>query len=98
MLVRPPLTNVCFIYHQPAAIVMPDTDLSLAVTAVWPVFFGPVGTTGQHCTSTRRLYLHRTIAELSSQSTRMCRGQATWAGARARSSRARTYPWPRLSQ
>lgn len=38
---------------------MPDADLSLAVPAV---FFGSVGTAGQRCTSTRRLYLHRTIA------------------------------------
>ncbi|KAF7799667.1 hypothetical protein EIP86_010907 [Pleurotus ostreatoroseus] len=42
-----------------AAIVMPDADLSLAVPAV---FFGAVGTAGQRCTSTRRLYLHRSIA------------------------------------
>ncbi|KAH9077643.1 NAD-aldehyde dehydrogenase [Lactarius deliciosus] len=45
--------------HTPAAIVMPDADLSLAVPAV---FFGSVGTAGQRCTSTRRLYLHRAIA------------------------------------
>jgi aldehyde dehydrogenase family 7 member A1 len=38
---------------------MPDADLSLAVPAV---FFGSVGTAGQRCTSTRRLYLHSTIA------------------------------------
>ncbi|KZV95976.1 NAD-aldehyde dehydrogenase [Exidia glandulosa HHB12029] len=42
-----------------ASIIMPDADLSLAVPAV---FFGAVGTAGQRCTSTRRLYLHRTIA------------------------------------
>jgi hypothetical protein len=42
-----------------AAIVMPDADLSLAVPAV---FFGSIGTAGQRCTSTRRLYLHHTIA------------------------------------
>ncbi|KIP07388.1 hypothetical protein PHLGIDRAFT_89610 [Phlebiopsis gigantea 11061_1 CR5-6] len=42
-----------------ASIVMPDADLSLAVPAV---FFGAVGTAGQRCTSTRRLYLHRDIA------------------------------------
>lgn len=48
-----------FIYHQSAAIIMPDADLSLAVPAV---FFGSVGTAGQRCTSTRRLYLHRSIA------------------------------------
>lgn len=38
---------------------MPDADLSLAVPSV---FFGAVGTAGQRCTSTRRLYLHRDIA------------------------------------
>ncbi|KAI0943150.1 hypothetical protein AcV7_002377 [Taiwanofungus camphoratus] len=42
-----------------ASIIMPDADLSLAVPAV---FFGAVGTAGQRCTSTRRLYLHRAIA------------------------------------
>ncbi|KAI6041525.1 Aldehyde/histidinol dehydrogenase [Pisolithus marmoratus] len=42
-----------------ASIVMPDADLSMAVPAV---FFGAVGTAGQRCTSTRRLYLHRDIA------------------------------------
>jgi len=42
-----------------AAIIMPDADLELAVRAV---FFGAVGTAGQRCTSTRRLYLHRSIA------------------------------------
>jgi aldehyde dehydrogenase family 7 protein A1 len=41
-----------------ASIVMPDADLDLAVPAV---FFGAVGTAGQRCTSTRRLYLHRSI-------------------------------------
>lgn len=39
---------------------MPDADLALAVPSV---FFGAVGTAGQRCTSTRRLYLHRTIAD-----------------------------------
>jgi aldehyde dehydrogenase family 7 protein A1 len=42
-----------------ASIVMPDADLSLAVPAV---FFGAVGTAGQRCTSTRRLFLHREVA------------------------------------
>ncbi|KAG6829912.1 hypothetical protein H0H92_002935 [Tricholoma furcatifolium] len=42
-----------------ASIVMPDADLSLAVPSV---YFGAVGTAGQRCTSTRRLYLHRSIA------------------------------------
>jgi acyl-CoA reductase-like NAD-dependent aldehyde dehydrogenase len=52
-------TLIIITSHQPAAIVMPDADLDLAVPAV---FFGAVGTAGQRCTSTRRLYLHRTIA------------------------------------
>ena len=38
---------------------MPDADLSLALPAV---YFGAVGTAGQRCTTTRRLYLHRAIA------------------------------------
>ncbi|KAJ7291180.1 succinate-semialdehyde dehydrogenase [Mycena rebaudengoi] len=43
-----------------AAIVMPDADLSMAVPSVG---FGAIGTAGQRCTSTRRLYLHRDIAD-----------------------------------
>lgn len=43
-----------------ASIVMPDADMKLALPAV---FFGAVGTAGQRCTSTRRLYLHRSIAD-----------------------------------
>ena len=54
-----PVPASTFICHQSAAIIMPDADLSLAVPAV---FFGSVGTAGQRCTSTRRLYLHRAIA------------------------------------
>ncbi|KAF8635573.1 hypothetical protein AX15_000223 [Amanita polypyramis BW_CC] len=42
-----------------ASIIMPDADLSLAVPSV---FFGAVGTAGQRCTSTRRLFLHRKVA------------------------------------
>jgi aldehyde dehydrogenase family 7 protein A1 len=42
-----------------ASIIMPDADISLAVPAVG---FGAIGTAGQRCTSTRRLYLHRSIA------------------------------------
>jgi len=42
-----------------ASIIMPDADISLAVPSV---FFGAVGTAGQRCTSTRRLYLHKDIA------------------------------------
>jgi len=43
-----------------ASIVMPDADLSLALPSV---FFGSIGTAGQRCTSTRRLYLHRSISD-----------------------------------
>lgn len=46
-------------HYVPASVVMSDADLSMAVSAV---FFGAVGTAGQRCTSTRRLYLHRDIA------------------------------------
>ncbi|MCC7142514.1 MAG: aldehyde dehydrogenase family protein [Candidatus Eisenbacteria bacterium] len=42
-----------------AIIVMDDADLSLANRAV---LFGAVGTAGQRCTSTRRVYLHKKIA------------------------------------
>lgn len=45
-------------FKHSAAIVMPDADLDLALSAV---LFGAVGTAGQRCTSTRRLYLHRSI-------------------------------------
>ncbi|KAF9653685.1 aldehyde dehydrogenase [Thelephora ganbajun] len=43
-----------------ASIIMPDADMNLALPAV---FFGAVGTAGQRCTSTRRLYLHSSIAD-----------------------------------
>lgn len=39
---------------------MPDADLDMAVPSV---FFGAVGTAGQRCTSTRRLYLHSSIVQ-----------------------------------
>lgn len=39
---------------------MPDADLAMAIPSV---FFGAIGTAGQRCTSTRRLYLHREIAD-----------------------------------
>ena len=42
-----------------AIIVEPDADLDLAVRGV---AFGAVGTAGQRCTSTRRLFLHKSIA------------------------------------
>ncbi|KAF8579064.1 NAD-aldehyde dehydrogenase [Ramaria rubella] len=42
-----------------ASIVLADADLNLALPAV---FFGSIGTAGQRCTSTRRLFLQRSIA------------------------------------
>lgn len=39
---------------------MPDADISMALPAV---LFSAVGTAGQRCTSLRRLYLHRSIAD-----------------------------------
>jgi aldehyde dehydrogenase (NAD+) len=42
-----------------AVLVMPDADLDLALRAVC---FGAVGTAGQRCTTTRRVFLHRKIA------------------------------------
>jgi len=38
---------------------MPDADMSLALPSI---LFSAIGTAGQRCTSTRRLYLHRSIA------------------------------------
>ncbi len=43
-----------------AIIVTPSADLDLALRAV---LFGAVGTAGQRCTSTRRLILHKSIAQ-----------------------------------
>ena len=43
-----------------AIIVEPDADLDLAIRGV---AFGAVGTAGQRCTSTRRLFLHKSIAQ-----------------------------------
>ena len=39
---------------------MPDADPELVLRAV---LFGAVGTTGQRCTSTRRLFLHKSISK-----------------------------------
>ena len=50
----------CILNRHPAAVVMPDADLDMAVPAV---FFGAVGTAGQRCTSTRRLYLHSSVVQ-----------------------------------
>ncbi len=41
-------------------IVMPDADMDLVLRAV---LFGAVGTSGQRCTTTRRLFLHDSIYE-----------------------------------
>ena len=43
-----------------AIIVEPDAKMDMALRAV---AFGAMGTTGQRCTSTRRLFLHKSIAE-----------------------------------
>ena len=43
-----------------AVVVMEDADLDMAVRAV---LFGAVGTAGQRCTSTRRVLLHRNVAD-----------------------------------
>ncbi len=43
-----------------AVLVMPDANLDLAVRAV---LFGAAGTAGQRCTSIRRLFLERSIAD-----------------------------------
>ncbi|KDQ07523.1 hypothetical protein BOTBODRAFT_38714 [Botryobasidium botryosum FD-172 SS1] len=42
-----------------AAIVMPDAPMHIALPSI---LFSAVGTAGQRCTTTRRLYLHRSIA------------------------------------
>ena len=42
-----------------AIIVMPDSDPELVLRAV---LFGAVGTSGQRCTSTRRLFLHKSVS------------------------------------
>ncbi len=51
-----------------ASIVTPSADLAAAVEAV---AFAAVGTSGQRCTSLRRLFLHRSIAD--GCATRSCR-------------------------
>ncbi|RMD62165.1 MAG: aldehyde dehydrogenase family protein, partial [Planctomycetota bacterium] len=43
-----------------AAIVLADADMELALRAV---LFGAVGTAGQRCTTTRRLLVHRSVAD-----------------------------------
>ena len=43
-----------------AIIVEPDADMALAIPGI---VFGACGTSGQRCTTTRRLYLHEDIAE-----------------------------------
>lgn len=62
-MVRPSIKNSCLLddllIDCPASIVLSDADLDLALPAV---FFGSIGTAGQRCTSTRRLFLQRSIA------------------------------------
>src|SRR5262249_30165252 len=41
-----------------AVIVTPSADLDLAVRAI---FFGAIGTAGQRCTSTRRVFVHQSV-------------------------------------
>lgn len=53
-------------------IVMPDANLDLVLRAV---LFGAVGTAGQRCTSTRRLFLHRDIFPGMVQRLRAAYGQ-----------------------
>ncbi len=53
-------------------LVMDDADLDLALRAV---LFGAVGTTGQRCTSTRRVLLQRGIAERFTQKLRAAYAQ-----------------------
>ncbi|MCG6926048.1 MAG: aldehyde dehydrogenase family protein [Acidobacteria bacterium] len=43
-----------------AIVVTPDANLDLAVPAI---LFGAVGTAGQRCTSTRRIIVHRSVAD-----------------------------------
>ncbi|KAM0750584.1 succinate-semialdehyde dehydrogenase [Meredithblackwellia eburnea MCA 4105] len=43
-----------------AAIVLPDANLSLALPSI---VFAALGTAGQRCTTTRRLFLHRSICK-----------------------------------
>ncbi len=43
-----------------AIIVMDDADLDMAIRAI---AFGAVGTAGQRCTSTRRVFLHKNISQ-----------------------------------
>jgi aldehyde dehydrogenase (NAD+) len=44
-----------------AVIVAPSADLELALRAI---FFGAIGTAGQRCTSTRRVFAHEAVADV----------------------------------
>jgi aldehyde dehydrogenase (NAD+) len=57
-----------------AIIVMDDADLDLALRAVC---FGAVGTAGQRCTTTRRLFLHKGIAKKFTDSLVKAYGKVT---------------------
>lgn len=51
--------NLVFSSTSQAAIVLPDANLPLALRTI---LFSALGTAGQRCTSTRRLFLHSSIA------------------------------------
>ncbi|MEK7628571.1 MAG: aldehyde dehydrogenase family protein [Patescibacteria group bacterium] len=55
-----------------AVVVMPSANLALAIRAV---VFGSVGTAGQRCTTTRRLIMHRSIADELTERVRSAYGQ-----------------------
>ncbi len=55
-----------------AMIITPDADLKLVLTAA---LFGAIGTTGQRCTSTRRLIVHEDLIQTVSESLKQAYGQ-----------------------
>ena len=61
-----------------AMIVMDDADLDLALEGV---LWGAFGTTGQRCTATSRLILHRKIHDGSSAGSPTRRAGSGWATA-----------------
>ncbi len=65
-----------------AMIVMDDADLDLALDGV---LWGAFGTTGQRCTATSRLILHRKIHDrFLARAGRRARGSSGWATAASR--------------
>ena len=57
-----------------AIIVEPDANMDLAVRGI---LFGAVGTAGQRCTSTRRVFVHRSVAKQLSDALVAAFGQVT---------------------